>query len=210
MDIVYSKAIDCTNLAIKLKKKLGDRIGFSGSIHLEIISGEYTSLYRLKKEKYNLNKTSIPFYFKFCENKFLRIGVYDNSTIKTSLGEKLAALSDFYLVLSDLYGMPTVFFTTKDDLENTFSLEWNFINTKECIEAFKNGTYIDDAEIKDLIVFEKNNDKLSEIRSKEMGLPVELLPIVDNVLDDYFMHKFGEELGKKDSESNEKKLVKKN
>ena len=204
MNEVYSKIEDCAKLAVILKEKLGNKISFDGSIYQEVISGKYISLYRLNKEKYNLNKTSIPFSFKFCEGEFLRISVSDNIDKSNTLSEKLVALSDFYLVLNDLYGLPTVFFTRKNDLENMFSLHYSFTNTKECIESFKNGTFIIDAEIEDLIIFNKEHDKLSEIRSKNIGLPVELLKYLDNDIDNYFIHKEG----RIEDNLNQKQLIK--
>ena len=143
------------------------------------------------------NGQCLPFYFKYSKNEFLRISVGSNH-FGSSLGEKLAALSDFYEILSEEYGEPTLFYTTKEDEEGLLTLQWSFINKEEEIEKFKNGKYFDDAEVDKLIIFgekgdtEKNNlsDKTKQIISKRVGLPFELIYLVD----DYFAkHKIGKD-----------------
>ena len=115
----------------------------------------------------------------------------------------MAALSDFYEVLSEEYGNPTVFYTTKDDDEGFLTLQWSFINKDEEIEKFKSGKYFDDAEIDTLIIIgkEKNNiegyslsDKTKEIISRQVGLPFELLYLVDEDIESFVKHKSGKEM----------------
>lgn len=197
MSKMYSKAEDCGLLAAKLKEKKGYKIDFYGYINTPLPSGKYLSSYRIDKGERMSNGQCLPFYFKYSKNEFLRISVGSNH-FGSSLGEKLAALSDFYEILSEEYGEPTLFYTTKEDEEGLLTLQWSFINKEEEIEKFKNGKYFDDAEVDKLIIFgekgdtEKNNlsDKTKQIISKRVGLPFELIYLVD---DDFAKHKIGED-----------------
>jgi hypothetical protein len=221
----YSKEIDCNLLASKLKKKLGNKIDFYGSMYKETPSGKYLSSYRRNNRESMFNGRCLPFYFKFSENEFLRISVGSNHR-GSSLGEKMAALSDFYSILSKEYGEPIVFYTTKNDDEGLLNLQWAFNNKEEEIKKFQSGTYFDDAEIDTLIVLGKKrenidgyrlNDKTREIVSRRVGLPFELIDLVDEDIENYVKHKNGKEItipvgAKIDGypvTSFEKKLVKK-
>lgn len=203
MSEIFSNADDCCKLARKFKKQLGDKIDFYGSINTPLPSGKYLSLYRRSNGEYfSYNCNCLPFYFKFAENGFLRIGVGSHSK-DNSLGEKLAALSDFYEVLCEEYGEPTVFYTTKDDDEGLLTLQWSFINKEEEIAKFQNGTYFDDAEIDTLIVFGQKKDNIEgyslsdttkKIISRRVGLPFELLDLVDEDIENFVKHKKGKEM----------------
>ena len=202
MSEYYSKAEDCHLLARKLKKALGSKIDFYGSTNIEIPSGKYLSSHRKNNGEYMHNGHTLPFYFKYSKNEFLRISVgshYSGSTI----GEKLAALSDFYEVLSIEFGIPTVFYTTKDDDEGLLTLQWSFIDKELEIAKFKSGNYFDDAKINNLIVFGENkentagynlNNKTKEYIKKEIGLPYELLYLAANDLEEFIKHKKGREV----------------
>ena len=203
MSEIFSNADDCCKLARKLKKQLGDKIDFYGTINTPLPSGKYLSSYRRSNGEYfSYNRNCLPFYFKFAENGFLRIGVGSNSR-DNSLGEKLAALSDFYEILSEEYGDPTVFYTTKDDDEGLLTLQWSFVNRDEEIAKFQNGTYFDDAEIDTLIVFGQKKDNIEgyslrdttkRIISRGVGLPFELLDLADEDIENFVKHKTGKEM----------------
>ena len=203
MSEIFSNADDCCKLARKFKKQLGDKLDFYGSINTPLPSGKYLSLYRRSNGEYfSYNCNCLPFYFKFAENGFLRIGVGSHSK-DNSLGEKLAALSDFYEVLCEEYGEPTVFYTTKDDDEGLLTLQWSFINKEEEIAKFQNGTYFDDAEIDTLIIFGQKKDNIEgyslsdttkKIISRRVGLPFELLDLVDEDIENFVKHKTGKEM----------------
>ncbi len=202
MGELFSKAKDCSILASMLKKKLGNKIDFYGSTYIEVPSGKYLSSYRRNNGEYMFNGQWLPFYFKFSKNEFLRISVGSNH-YHSSIGEKMAALSDFYSILSEEYGEPTVFYTTKDDDEGLLTLQWAFINKEEEIEKFQSGKYFDDAEIDTLIILGKKkektegyslSDKTKEIISKQIGLPFELLYLVDEDIENFVKHKNGKEI----------------
>ena len=202
MSEFFSKAEDCSLLASKLKKKLGDKIDFYGSTYIEIPSGKYLSLYRINNHENMYYGKCSPFYFKFSKSEFLRISVGSHDS-GSSLGEKMAALSDFYTILSEEYGEPAVFYTTKDDVDKLLTLQWSFVNKEEEIAKFKTGTYFDDAEIDTLIILGKKrenvkryslSDKTRESISRQIGLPFELLYLVSEDIENFVKHKNGKEL----------------
>ena len=155
------------------------------------------------------NSHALPFYFKFNKDVFLRIHVGSHSK-DNSLGEKLAALSDFYEILSKEYGEATLFYTTKDDDEGLLGFEWDFVNKDKVINKFKNDTYFDDAHIDKLIIIGENNQDLNDntkrFISKSIGLPIELLPLINEDIDEFIKHKNKNEF--KQTTSYSKKLTK--
>lgn len=202
MNEFYSKTEDCYLLAGKLKKELENKIEFWGSTYQEVPSGKYLSSYRRNNGEYMFNGQYIPFYFKFSENEFLRIGVGSNYR-GSSIGEKMAALSDFYSILSKEYGDPTVFYTIKGDDKEFLTLQWAFINKEEEIVKFQNGTYFDDAEIDKLIVIGKNKENIESYNfngttrnfiSRQVGLPFELIYLIDEDIENFVKHKTGKEI----------------
>ena len=202
MNEFYSNIEDCYLLAGKLKKELENKIEFWGSTYQEVPSGKYLSSYRRNNGEYMFNGQYIPFYFKFSENEFLRIGVGSNYR-GSSIGEKMAALSDFYSILSKEYGDPTVFYNIKGDDKEFLTLQWAFINKEEEIAKFQNGTYFDDDEIDKLIVIGKNkeniesysfNDTTRNFISRQVGLPFELIYLIDEDIENFVKHKTGKEI----------------
>ena len=198
MQELYSKAEDCYELYKLLKKKMGTKIECDDVPYTETFSGRYFSYDREPHSDLDyLYERGISFYYKFCKNVFLRIGVgnalrhytFDD----TSVGEKLAALSDFYEVLSEEFGEPTVFYTTKDDEDDVLAMQWSFINKEEEIQQFKDGTYFDDAEIDKLVVFDESkyplNDATRKYISRKLGIPLVLLPLVNDNIEEFVKYK---------------------
>lgn len=205
MSEIYSNADDCLELARHLKKKMGNKIDFYGSLRQEVISGKYFSHYRDPHSELDyLFEEGLPFYYKFCKEGFLRIQIGSFWPHNNSVGEKLASLSSFYEVLSEQYGEPTVFYTTKDDEEGTLSLHWSFVNKEEDIQKFKNGSYFDDAEVDELIVIGEPRTQTSSYQlsdttrnliAKQIGVPFELISLVDENIEDFVKYKTGKEIG---------------
>lgn len=204
MKEIYSNSEDCYELAIELKKKLKNKIEFCGSAYQACVSGKYFSHYRNPhNETQYLFEKGLPFYYKFCNEGFLRIQVGSFYPHKNSMGEKLAALSVFYEVLSEMYGEPTVFYTMQGDEEGCVSLEWSFVNKEEDIEKFKNGTFFDDGKIDELIIIGEEiisnssyrlSDTTKRFISKKVGLPFELIGLVDENIEDFVKYKTGKEI----------------
>lgn len=204
MQKLYSKDEDCYELYKTLRKKMGNKIEYSGTPYTELFYGKYFSYYREPHSDLDyLYERGLPFHYKFCKNGFLRIGVGSSIYHNTSVGEKLAALSDFYEVLSEEFGEPNVFYTIKNDDEGLLSMQWAFINKEEEIQKFKDGTYFDDAEIDELIIIGESKQKTDsyqlsyrtkKIISEHIGLPFELLSLVDENIEDYVKFKTGKEL----------------
>ena len=223
MQELYSNDKDCYQLYKMLRKKMGNKIEYCDTPYAELFEGKYFSHYREPHSDLDyLFERGLPFYYKFCKDGFLRIGVgsYHHNT---SIGEKLAALSEFYEVLSEKFGEPTVFYTTKNDDEGLLSMQWSFINKEEDIQEFKEGTCFDDAEIDKLIIIGEPkqktdgyqlNDITKKIISKHIGLPFELLSLVDENIEDFIKFKTKKELSIPEGEkidgipvtSSEKKL----
>lgn len=200
MSVLYSNAEDCNKIATLLYSKLKNKIEFYGSTYQEVISGKYHCLPYDAYDSYNdYIKDELFFSYKFCENGFLRISVGD-VIYKKSIGHKLAALSDLYEVLSDIYGLPTLFYTIKDDDESTLNFQWSFAQKKEDVRDFKNGTAFDDAEIDELIVFgemkaQNNSHRLNDttrmLISRQIGLPFEMIYLIDEHVEDFIKYKQG-------------------
>lgn len=202
MTEIYSNANDCLELARHLKKKMGSKIDFYGSMCQEVISGSY--FFDFESKHYHDYGEGLSFYYKFCKERFLRIGIGSFYPGCNSTGEKLAALSNFYEVLSEQYGEPTVFYTTKNDDEGTLSLQWSFTNKEEDVQNLRNGSYFDDAEIDELIVIGKTrtqmngyqlSDATRKLIAKRIGVPFELISLVDENIEDFVKYKTAEEIG---------------
>lgn len=201
MKKTYSNVDDCVDLAKYLKKKMGKKIEFCGSLHQRIVCGKYFSHYRdPHSDSENLFEDELPFYFKFCNNDFLRITIGSYYPFNNSIGEKLAALSSFYEVLNEKFGEPIVFYTLKDDEEKALTLQWSFVNKEEEIQNFRNGSYFDDDEVDELIIMGKQapqteNYQLIEETKKEVArkieLPFELTHLID---EDFVKYKTGKEI----------------
>jgi len=232
MKELYSNAKDCLMLARLLKNRLKEKIEFSGSTFQELIIGKYHSLPYDKYDTFlEYRKDVVEFSYKFLENGFLRISVCDSAYKKSSMGHKLAVLSDLYEVLSEKYGEPSVYFTLKDDDEKSINLEWAFIEKQETIDAFKKDTMFDDSEVEDLIIIGEEKENTSsysltnitkELISKTIGLPFELIYLVDENIEDFVLCKKGERMSCREDAKvdgypiktledleNEKKLIKK-
>lgn len=204
MKELYSNADDCYKLARLLDSKLKGKIEFSGSIFQELVIGKYHSLPYNEYENYiDYRNDTVEFRYKFLENGFLRISVCDIAYKKASMGHKLAVLSDLYQVISKKYGEPSVYFTLKEDDENSINLDWNFIQKEETVEAYKNGTMFDDSSIKDIIIIGEEKDNTSsysltnrtkELISKTIGIPYGLIYLVDENIEDYILYKKGERI----------------
>lgn len=193
---IFSNPEDCYQLARYLTKKMGNNIGFDGTTFKNVVSGKYISSYRDENGNFSYFEDGLSFYYKFNKDGFLRIGVGNSCKYKTSIGEKLAALSVFCENLQEKYGEPSVFYTLKEDEEEFLNLQWSFVNKEQDINDFKNGNYFDDATIDNLIIIGKEN-KLGNNRQNIadrifgilIGLPSELVDLVLENSEDFGKYK---------------------
>ena len=183
-------------LAKKLKKALKGKIDFYGTMYTPVPSGKYLSSYRKKNGEHFYNGQCPSFFFKYEKDDFLRISI-GNHYKGNSLGEKLAALSDFNEVLQEEFGPPTVFFTLKEDKEELLSLQWSFKDKEKDICFFQYGNFTD-KKIDDVIIIGEKKNELNEITrsiaERKVGLPYDLFDYVYEDLEEFIKHKKGEEV----------------
>lgn len=201
----YSNANDCYELTKLLYEKLKYKIKITTSPYVGVVEGEYNCFnYSNYQSHEDYLKDKVLFNYKYLKDEFLRISVGSEND-NHSLGHKLAILSDIYKVLRKEFGEPTLFYTVKEDKEKALNLQWSFKNKKDDIDKFLNNKCFDDANVAKVVVI--NNNKNNAI-----GLPIELLDMVKENIDDYVIYKKGcLELDKKNNEINYKrKLLKLN
>lgn len=197
---VYSNDKDSLEIVRELNGKLKDKIYYLNRVSPVI--GEYACLSYENYGNYRqweLDKVS--FYFKYCQ--VLRVGIGNGLSPKT-MGHKFAALSEFYQVLSEKFGEPTLFYTVCDDKDGTLNLQWSFQNREEDIRTFQSGEAFDDAFVDTLIVMGtsyKNGTYYqlsSETRNTlahKIGLPFDVISLVEpDYMDDFVKYKTGESM----------------
>lgn len=179
----YSNANDCYELSKILLRELNGNINFLTDRYIDVPSGKYISEYRNNR----LGFSNVPnFSYKYAKDGFLY--VYISSHYSTvSFGEKLAALSDFYGVIKDEFGEPSVFYTKDTDDYQELCLCWlltdNIDEKERIVEQIRTNDFFDDKpKISNLIILDENQDK------NEYELPNELLDLID---DEFLKHKTG-------------------
>lgn len=188
---LFSKAEDCHKLAGILNSRLKNKISFMGSTYQEVVSGVHSSFPLADYQNIkNYEMDKINFDYKYCEKGFLRISI-SKRIYETTLGHKLAVLSDFYMVLIKYFGEPTLLYTIKNDDEESINMQWSFAQREEDIKDFQNNKAFDDAEIESLIIFDKNKTEEEILIQCELELPIELASLVRENLSDYIYYKNG-------------------
>ena len=186
MKKIYSNADDCYKLSKLLFDKLGYKMDINTNSYSETIEGDYRCFdndYYQDYKEYLEDK--LPFSLKYVKNNFLTLSV-GNDNENHSLGHKLVVLSEFYKVLKDEFGEPTIFYTTKYNNDKTFNLQWAFNNKKEFIKNSINNKYLNNSNLSNVIVIDSYNNQNNNI-----GLPVELSFLVKEDIDNYIKYKKG-------------------
>lgn len=188
---LFSKADDCHKLAFIINNELQHKVSFEGSTYQEVVSGTHNS-FRLTEylDIRNFERDKLSFDYKFCENGFLRITI-SKRIYDSSLGHKLAALSNFYMALRKHFGEPTLLYTIQNDDEESLSMQWSFSQKEEDIRDFKNNTVFDDAKIEHLVLFNEEKTEEEQRIQDELGLPIELSSLVASNLNEYLYYKNG-------------------
>lgn len=188
---LFSKADDCHKLAFIINNELRSKISFEGSTYQEVVSGTHSSFPLASYQDYrNFEMDKLNFSYKYCENGFLRLSI-SKRIYASSLGHKLAALSDIYLALKKYFGEPTLFYTIENDNEETINIQWSFSHKEEDIKDFKDNKAFDDAQIKELVVFSEERTEEEQQVEEELGLPLELSSLVAANLNEYMYYKNG-------------------
>ena len=187
---IYSNTVDCVELNRKLIKGLGRKISIYGSLSNPLINGKYYGLApNTYSGDYQTIRNGMQFFAKYCKDGFLRIEVGRSFSREVTVGEKLAALSDICTVLEKDYGTPDVFYTTKDDDDQRLSLQWSYKDRELTHELMEYDEYFDDGNIDKLIFIDHTKPIVHDELSREIGLPVELYPLVKDNIEDFVSHK---------------------
>ncbi len=175
MQEVKSSPDDCYRLGCNLLEKIGQKVIIYGPLYQAGIEGRFFV-------DGDMNKGGLDFYIEYLNGSFLRIGFGDSDYNKDAkMGEKLAALSTFYQIMSEDFGSPSFFYTTKDDDKHFINMHWSFYNKEESIKDLLNDDNIDS-----YIVFDKVDPKPNI--TKRMKLPSGLVKLVDENIEDYLKY----------------------
>lgn len=192
MEEIYSDGNDCLELCRYLRSKLKSKLCIYGSPSNPLVSGKYYEFTgNTNRGDYTTISNGLRFYAKFNKEEFLRIGVGDAYSREVTFGEKLSGLADICSALSEKYGLPDVYYTTKDDDEGVLSLQWNFKDLELTHERMEYDCYFTDANI-DKLIFIDNKQPIKHDKFHDfVGLPKEMYGLVLDNLDDFQAAKHG-------------------
>ena len=174
------------DLTTDLRKKIDGKVYF-----VKLWYGRYLSPYRVANKEF-VSGSTIDFSIDFSSGSFLRIGVSSLKNIETSIGERMAALSDFYTVLSKEYGEPKMFYITKDFLGyEHINLQWMFNKRDKKTDSTDLNEYLDDQEDIKSVIMLGNNTYSEKMATEKFLLPAKTLPLISMDLENYIMHRGG-------------------
>ena len=188
---LFSKADDCHKLAFIINNELKGKISFEGSTYQEVITGTHSSFPLASYQDFrNFEMDKLNFTYTYCENGFLRLSI-SKRIYESTLGHKLAALSDMYIALKKHFGEPTLLYTIQNDDEEAITMQWSFSQKEEDIKDFQNDTAFNDAKIEHLVLFNEEKTEEEKRIQDELGLPLELSSLVAANLNEYIYYKNG-------------------
>ncbi len=132
---------------------------------------------------------SLEFKFKLKENDSFEISVDDfYSNQGDCIGQKLAALSDFYQILKRRYGEPSIFYRKDNKLFFYWALK---SKEEEKQKKIKEKLLEEENNIEDVIIIKAkdDNDELRKNTSELIGLPFELTDYLEQYIDDFVLYK---------------------
>lgn len=193
------------NLEKLLELKMGRKIRWNSRFGNNVKFNNEADYHSLDYETYENKKEyehdTVTVLFKYKEGDFLRVTI-ENNIYPHSMGHKLAVLSDFYKVFNEEFEKPTFFFMTTDNVydpkEAILNLQWSFYDKEGDIEKFKSISTIDGKEVSNFIVMDDpsicvdNHYLYPDTRdyiAKSFELPLDLLPLVDDNVEDYLKYK---------------------
>ena len=186
MTNIYSYSDEYIDLCSHLKERLKKELYIYDLSSEPFIFGKYYGLTdNTNTSDYVTIKNGLPFHIKFGKDSFLRVGVGRTLSREVTEGEKLSALSDLCVALSEKYGTPDVFYTTKTDEAESLALQWTFKNLEAEHKEMEDDVYFEDDSIDKLIFIDNKKPVVYDDFSKFVGLPREMYGLVLENLDDF-------------------------
>jgi len=110
------------------------------------------------------------------------------------MGHKFVALSDFYQVLSEKFGEPTLFYAVCDDEDGTLNFQWSFQSGEVFDDAFVDILIVMGTSYKNGTDYQLSSETRNTLAHK-IGLPFELISLVESdYMDDFVKYKTGESI----------------
>lgn len=166
-----------SELANYLKREMRNNIEFRRYNEEVVANGKYYNHQEDSQRDISSSDDGISFYYKIRKDDFLKIEVSSNHKDKVSKKEKLAALSNFYEVLSVQYGEPSTFCILRDDKKEALDLIWYFNNKEKDMQEVERDSFFEnetitlegtDVEDIDIYIIGSKPDAFSNIIAEEM------------------------------------------
>lgn len=178
------------NLENIIKNELNEKVNFYGIEHGYRIA-TYNPIEYSKYNSHNDYKNDeIQFSFFEKQNDLFKILV-SSKNVNSKYGYKLAVLSDLYKIVKKELGDATIYFDSYND-EECLGLIWT--NEKErCLELLKMPDALTETiiDLEEKVEYDLNDDTINYITS-QIGLPLHLLNLLDENIDDFMAYKNGE------------------
>lgn len=174
-----------------IKNELGRKVNFYG----------VQNQYRLAKynpveysnydsyDEYKNDEVEFAFYVGGNDN-FFRLRV-SSQNINSKYGYKLAVLSDLYKILKKEFGNANIYFDSYDN-EEMLGLIWT--NDKEhYLNLYRTPNLCTETliDLEEKVEYDLNEDTINYI-TDQIGLPLHLLTLLDENIDDFMAYKNGE------------------
>ena len=173
-----------------LMSKLNKEI--DGRIYMTRLSwGRYLTPYRAANKEFMChNDNALNYNLVLLPDNYLRIEIGALKK-KIPMGEGMAALSDFYTVLREEYGEPSVFYITKNILgDQCINLQWMFKEKKP--DESNLNDYLNNLDrIQSVIMLNNNYSYSDEMIMNKFLLPVQLLDLIGDDLENYIKYRSG-------------------
>lgn len=160
MEEMFSKREDIVFIAKELKKILEEKISINTfTLVNEVLTGKIC-LDETKITRFN----GIDFNIKFSKGEFLRLNVGEIYILspyevkEETLKVLMEAISQIQID-GCILGNPDAFYQIEENRTLIPYCEWIFTKKEEYLAEMKNNTLFDDASIKNLIIFNEENEK---------------------------------------------------
>ena len=161
MEETFSKAKDVKFLAIELEKRIGEFISINRfALGQEVLTGK---IILDKSQSARLN--GIDFNIKYSKGEFLRINIGEINLISSYIKKEEAAnllvdtISQINLENNEYIGNPDAFYQIDNGGFYIPYYDWAWKNKEEYLRELKDNTMFDDADVENLIIFDKQAEK---------------------------------------------------